>query len=331
VRHGRIVSETFESEVLRGNPAGDPHVRELVLYLPPGYDEGDERYPVVFHLSGFLGKGRAYLGYEPFTEALPERMDRLISSGEVAPMIVAMPDCFTRYGGSQYRNSAATGRYADHVVDELVPHVDRAWRTRPDRRGVAGKSSGGYGALSLGLERPGAFHAVVSHSGDSYFEYCYLPDFPYTVNALNAAGGLDGFLEEHDRKAPLGRADVRALNVVAMAAAYSDDPTAPHGFELPFTLPDGELRREVWERWLEKDPVRLAEERADALRDLRLLFVDCGTRDEWNLHLGARILCRRLAERGVRFTHEEFDGGHRRIQYRYDSSLRALSEALAGE
>ena len=67
---------------------------------------------------------------------------------------------------------------------------------------------------------------------------------------------------------------------------------------------------------------------ADALRALALLFIDAGTRDEWNLDLGARILTRRLAALRVPFEHQEFDDGHRGINYRYDISLPKLAAAL---
>src|SRR5262245_47109830 len=121
MRRGRVVVESFESPLLQGNAAGDPHVRRVPVYLPPSYDASPERrYPVVFVLTGFMGRGRMLLNDNPWSPSLDDRMDTLIESG-CPEMILVMPDCFTRYGGSQYVNSTATGRYQDHVVRELVP------------------------------------------------------------------------------------------------------------------------------------------------------------------------------------------------------------------
>jgi len=242
-----------------------------------------------------------------------------------------MPDCFTRYGGSQYLNSSATGRYMDHLIEELVPHVDAHFRTLPDRahRGVAGKSSGGYGALVLGLMHPETFGAVACHSGDLYFEYCYLPDVPKFCTQVQSAGGLKVWLEKFEGKRQKSHDDMLALNLLGMAAAYSPNPECPpFGIDLPCDLESGAFREDVWRRWLEHDPLRLLESRADALRSLALLYLDCGTRDEWSLHHGTRLFSRRLKALGIVHEHEEFDDGHMNVQYRYDVSLPKLARVL---
>ena len=158
--HGRVMIETFESQVLRGNAAGDPHVRRVPVWLPPSYDAAPaRRYPVVFLLTGFMGRGRMLLNDGPWSPSLDDRMDALITAGSCDEMILVMPDCFTRYGGSQYLNSSATGRYEDHVVLELVTHVDRSYRTLADRDHLARLDT----ELQIGLAAdqhhvPGAAH-----------------------------------------------------------------------------------------------------------------------------------------------------------------------------
>lgn len=327
----RIENARFTSEVLKDNPCGDPAVRTVPVYLPPGYDEEpDKRYPVLFCLTGFTGRGVMYMNEDGWTPNLPQRMDRLIASGRSRPMILVMPDCFTRFGGSQYINSAATGRYEDHLVRELVPWADASFRTRKDRRGVMGKSSGGFGAITLGMRHPELFHAVACHSGDMAFEYCYLPDFPKCLNGLEKAGGVRTFLERFDASLKKKSEDLAVLNILAMAACYSPDPAVEHRFHLPFDMKTGRILEDVWARWLAWDPVRIAGRHLDALGRLRGLFIDCGTRDEWNLHLGARMLAEQLRNAGVPFEHHEFDDGHMQITYRYDHSIPKLSEALAG-
>lgn len=311
--------------MLRDNPPGDPFVRDLYVYLPPGYEESDERYPSVYCLTGFTGRGRMLLNDNAFTPNLAERMDRLIAAGLVRPMIVVMPDCFTRYGGSQYINSTATGRYEDHFTLELVPYVDERFRTIDERacRAVMGKSSGGYGSLIMGIRHADLFGLVCSTAGDAYFEYCYPMDFPAAFRTIK--GDPQAFISDLWSREKHSKDDHAALNTIGMSACYSPDG---EGFDLPFDLNTGELRADVWSRWLEHDPVRLVEKHVENLKSLYLLYLDAGTKDEFNLDIGARILSGKLADHGIDHIHEEFDDGHFNISYRYDRSLELISKAL---
>jgi len=190
-----------------------------------------------------------------------------------------------------------------------------------------GKSSGGYGALVHGMRHADTFGLVASHSGDCYFEYCYPPDF---VKYVRKVGSKDAaaFLEKFWGEEKKGKEDVTLLNVLAMSACYSPDAGEPLGLRLPFDAETGEIIKEVWERWLEHDPVRMVERYADALRSLKLLYLDAGTRDEFALDLGARVLAARLRQHNIPFIHEEFDDGHFQISYRYDRSLEHISKAV---
>jgi enterochelin esterase-like enzyme len=325
---GRVVTEVIESKCLRGNPAGDPARRELPVYLPPGYDDSDARYPVVFVLTGFTGRGVMQLNRAPFTPALDERLDALIGAGRIRPVIAVLPDCFTRYGGSQYLDSEATGCYETHVIEELVPFVDGRYRTAPGPggRAVMGKSSGGYGSLVLAMRHPDVFGLAACHSGDMGFEYCYLPDFPAAMIQLEKHGGLAGFLEAFDRAPKKSSEFMQTLNIIAMSACYGPNPAAgPHRFDLPFDERTGALREQVWSRWLAWDPVRMVDRHADALRRVAL-FIDCGTRDEFRLYAGSRMLTRKLRDLGIDHEYQEFEDTHMSITYRYDESLRFLEE-----
>src|SRR5262245_19711393 len=203
---GRVEMLRFESEVLKGNAPGDPQVRTVPVYLPPSYDrEPERRYPVAYVLTGFTGRGRMLLNDNLWNPPLDLRMDDLIAGG-CGEMILVMPDCATRYGGSQYLDSSATGAYETHLVSELIPRVDARYRTLADRdhRAILGKSSGGYGALVQGMRHPEQFGAVACHSGDMYFEYCYLGDVPKFCARVQNAGGLrawfDGFEAGRQKK-----------------------------------------------------------------------------------------------------------------------------------
>jgi len=329
---GRVVVELVESQVLRGNPLGDPHVRQIPVYLPPGYDSGETRYPVIYWLHGFTGIGLSAINANPWVPSLPVCMDRVVAAG-APPAILVMADGFTKFGGSQYLNSEANGRYEDFVTTEIVSHIDRGYRTlaAPAHRGVNGKSSGGYGALVLAMRHPEIFGAVASHSGDMLFEACYMPDFWKFCNIVSKHGGVEGFLRAFLAMPKKTEDAMTAVNIAAMAMAYSPNSARPpFFFDLPFDPHTGEIDGVVWDRWLAWDPVRMASRYEDGLRTLRLIYVECGSRDQFNLHFGMRALNRRLEALGIRHEHVEFDDDHSSINYRYVESLRRLCEALAG-
>ncbi len=331
--HGRLMWEEIDSEALRGNPLGDPSRRPLLVYLPERHGKGTP-LPAVYFLHGFTGSARAWANVTPFQPSVPERLDALVASGAVPPLVGVFVDGWTALGGSQWLNGAATGRYRDYVAHDVVRFVEARFGTspRPEARAVLGKSSGGYGALVLGAHHPEVFGHVASHAGDAGFEYCYLPDFPKAAAALQGtdpAAWMDGFLRRA-REARVRGDDHAVLNVLAMAAAYSPRPGAPLGLELPFDPATAALREEVWARWLAHDPVRFVPRRLEAFRALRSVYLDCGTRDEFNLRWGARQVVEALRGGGVPVHHEEFDDGHRGSDYRYERSISHLGPRLAG-
>ncbi len=327
-----IEMPVLESRALADNPIDDPANRVLPVLLPPDYADSSRRYPVIVGLTGFTGKGIMLLNEDAWQPNLVQRLERLYAAG-MPPAIFVLPDCFTRYGGSQYINSSATGRYEDYVIQEVIPFVDAEYRTiaLPEGRGVFGKSSGGYGSMILGMRHADIFGALACHSGDMFFDLCYGKDFPEFCNSVNSSGGIEAFWSQFAAQVKKKTSDFAALNILAMAACYSPDPSAPLGFALPVDLQTCERIPEVWSRWLDWDPVELLDRYGEALRGLRLLFMDCGSRDQFALHFGARLMARRLIARGIAYEYEEFDDNHTSIQYRYDVSLPKLARALAQE
>jgi enterochelin esterase family protein len=167
------------------------------------------------------------------------------------------------------------------------------------------------------------FALVCSISGDAYFEYCYPMDFPTAFRAIK--GDPKKFMSDLWATEKHGKDAHAALNTIGMAACYSPDGTE---VVLPFDLATGEMKQDVWARWLANDPVRMAEYYVDALKSLDLLFLDVGNRDEFSLDIGAKVLSKKLADLGVTHVHEEFDDGHFNISYRYDRSLAMISEKI---
>lgn len=356
---GTLVVLEHDSKILAGNPLGDPTKRRVGVWLPPQYDDGGaRRFPVLYDLVGFTGSGLAHVGFKAFGDNVPERAARLIRERKMAPAIIVFPDCFTALGGNQYVNSSAIGNYADYLTREIIPFVDREFRTLAGRehRGCFGKSSGGYGSVLHAMKYSKYWGAIACHSGDAYFDFVYQHDWPNTLNELSKhrevrrkpgeydarreAGrkGLDAglddgrirrFLEHVWSKEKLSSAEGHCIMNLCMAATYDPDPRAPNGFRVPFNLESGERIEQRWNRWLANDPVKLVAKYRVALKSMRGIYIDCGWRDQYHIHYGARILSRRLAEAGIRHRYEEFDDNHSDIDYRMDVSLPFLAKALS--
>jgi enterochelin esterase-like enzyme len=140
----RVEQPILESRVLRDNPLGDPYARCVTVYLPPGYDDASHRrFPALYLLSGHGSTGPGLLNWRPWDVTIQGQLDALAESTTIGPLIVVMPDMWTRFGGSQYIDSAGMGRYEAYLIEEIVPFVDRTYRTLPERdhRGVLGRST----------------------------------------------------------------------------------------------------------------------------------------------------------------------------------------------
>jgi len=240
-------------------------------------------------------------------------------------------------------------------VKEIVPFVDLHFRTLASRehRGCFGKSSGGYGAIVHGMKYPQTWGAVADHSGDAYFDFVYHHDWPNTLNELGkyrpkkakpgpydvrrmekgCDRGLDdgrvrAFLEAVWAKPKISMAEGHAIMNICMAATYDPDPKAPNGFRLPFNLETGEMLEDAWRRWQRHDPIHMVAKHAKALKSLRGIYIDCGSRDQYHIHYGTRTLSKRLSEAGIGHRYEEFDDTHSDVDYRMDVSLPFLTKAL---
>ena len=333
---GRVDELVLDSEALTANPLGDPHRRPLYVYTPPGYDSDPERrYPSIYVVQGLTGQLDMWRNRKAFTPNPLEALDAWFAGRGAEPAIVAFVDAWTSLGGSQFIDSPATGRYHTYLCEEVVPLVDARYRTLPEaaHRGIAGKSSGGYGAMVTPMLRPDLFGGLATHAGDALFEACYAPDFREAARALRDEydGSYEAFWESfRSRPGRSRRSDGTLLTVWCMAACYSAD--ADGTVRLPFEPTTGRMLPEVWERWLEWDPVRMVEPRADAVRDLRALWIDAGRSDEFYLDLGAEAFRAEvervgLAPEAIRF--ELFDGTHGGIEWRYPEAIGWLAERLA--
>jgi len=325
-----------ESDVLVGNPLGDPARRPLYVYRPPGVElDHPKGLPTVFVIQGFTGQIDMWLSHSAFEPNMIERIDAMFTSRACPDAIVVFVDCWTSRGGSQFINSASTGRYLDYLCDEVVPFIDGRYPTLAsrDHRGLAGKSSGGYGAMVVPMLRPDVFGALASHAGDALFECCYLPTFRNVARGLrdNFDGSYEVFFEalaaaDHFDFAKYGE----PFEMYGYASAYSPDLTAPGRALLPFEIGTGRVIDDIWALWLEHDPVRMAPHHADALRSMHRIYLDAGKSDEYYLDLGAQAFAGELSKIGAAHTLELFDAKHGGITFRYPGAIRELVTALQG-
>jgi S-formylglutathione hydrolase FrmB len=332
---GRLDRHVITSELLRANPLGDPHDRPLWVYTPPGYEDySTARYPTVYVLQGYTGQVTMWANRTPYRQPFIETADAVFASGEAPGCVVVYVDAWTRYGGSQFVDSPGTGAYHSYLCDEVVPWVDARYRTIDDResRAITGKSSGGFGAMITPMLRPDLFGALATHAGDTLYELCYIQDFGPAARFLRAYDGdimrwWDDFCS---RPALTKAADMVLLPALGCSACFSarEDGTP----ELPFDPQTGAIIPDVWQRWLDWDPVRMVPRYEEELRSLRAVWIDAGDHDEHYLDLGAQAFRNELRRIGMPDEHvyfELFDAGHGGIDYRYPIALSWLANRLA--
>jgi len=301
------VVETIHSNLLQGNVLGDPADRNLVVHLPPGYRESTRRYPTVYHLHGFGGCALASTldfttNAGPRWRCFRDMAEESIRGGRSAEMIHVFPDGANRWGCSQWVGNDVQGDYDRYVAEEVVHLVDGRYRTipSPEGRGLVGASSGGIGAFNIGARHPEVFGALAVQCADIYMEVSHVA---WLVKFLNAC-------QPDGPNGPLP-GNTWSWFAYGLAAAYSpnrDNP--PYYVDLPMAYPTGELIPAVWDRWLPYDPIRAVYTFAENLRRYRGIYLDVGFRDEHDLHLGHRILSKRMTELGVAHQNHEHDGTH---------------------
>jgi len=328
---GKVICLKHKSDVLRDNIWSDPSERDFNVYLPPGYSASGTAFVALWDFAAFTNAGPGHLNWKNQGENLPQRLDRLIATGELPPVVVPMPDCYSSLGGNQYINSSAVGQYADYVVDELVPFLSSQVNVidHRDGRGVFGKSSGGYGALVHGMYYPEIWGGLATHAGDVGFNWVYRPDFPRTAAVLSKYNGdVYRFLKRFWTSKQPGSPDYYTLMTLAMAASYDPGSSPDSAIQLPFDLYTCELDSTRWERWLSHDPLNLLASYTEQLASLHMLYIDVGSRDQYNIQYGTRSFVKQLEKHGIGHHFEEFDGTHSGIDWRLDISLPKLANAL---
>jgi enterochelin esterase family protein len=313
------------SRILQKNPLGDPATRDVFVFVPRTYAERPEqRFPVLYWLPAFGALPSAYIFDTATSRSL---VTRWLASG--LDCLVVIPDCNTRYGGSQYIDSPGSGRYQSFLLDEVIPAVDGAFRTVRERwgRAIGGRSSGGFGAITAVLDHPSLFAGALSIAPDAGFEHCYLPFFPGMLDLVRRHGGMARFVETPQEIQPRDSEFMLSLSLLAMAACYSSHSDG--SFDFPVDPDTGNFRPEIWERWRRHDPVNRVKQNPHGPAEAPFLYLDVGTRDEYNMHWGARALRSNLSLYRGRVLYSEFEGGHSGAEHRYDPLFQCVAAAFA--
>ncbi len=326
----RFVTDVINSPSLQGNAQQDPWLRNIVIYLPPSYDQGGN-FPVIYLLHGYGGNEGAYLdANHPYWVEEPDfpengfgaMLDELIASGNMKEVIVVMPDGYSKYGGSIFTNSELNGNYEDYIVQDLVNHIDSNYRTiaNRDNRAIAGHSMGGYGAMKLAMKHPDIFGAVACHSGPLYLEF--VKGLIPACIAENPEGMMRPALDKPVTSFAYG-----------FAAAFSPNLQNPPFFvDLPFKYPSGDIIDEVWNKWLEHDTATMLETYVGNLSSLRGVYFDCGDQDELGIFHHAQAFDQVLSFRGVGHEFATYTGRHyTNVFSRLAVSLPYLTNALISD
>jgi enterochelin esterase-like enzyme len=308
---------------LEGNLSGDAPMREVTVYLPPGYSgEPNRRYPVLYMLHGYTDSDSQWMGLEKHWINLAEVIDKALAGGETREMIVVMPNAYTRFQGSMYSNSVTTGNWESFVADELVAYIDSHYRTirQTASRGLAGHSMGGYGALRIGMKNPNVFSSLY------LLNPCCLAPRRGGSGPAESTAQVEAVRSMEDfNKASFG---VKAT--FASAAAWAPNPNNPPDYmDLPVV--DGERQAHVDALFQANSPLVMVPQYIGYLRKYEAIAGDVGLGDglaSTNVELAGM-----LDAFGVAYRFETYDGNHtNRVAERFeDIVLPFFSDLLEFE
>jgi S-formylglutathione hydrolase FrmB len=274
-----------------------------VVFSPSQATNG-QRLPIIYYLPGF-GNSAAEFIKNPMSWL---KCTQNIAD-QIAPMILVVVDGHTRWGGSQYLNSSAQGNYADYICNEITTTVERLHPvpTNGIRRIIAGHSSGGFGALRLGMMRQELFDGVIALSPDSDFPVSHLPLVKSAVITNVPLAEIERIA--HGQVAPSDDGDL--TYVLALSAAYAPRAFFHRGqFQWIYDA-QGNFRPEVWQRWLDNDPLTIIRRKGgQAFCEKQSIYLDGAAQDEFMANIGAQKMFACLRKYQERCAFYEPPGHH---------------------
>lgn len=300
-KKGKIIEQKFISASVQGNHGGEDPLRSVTIYLPPGYDAGNQRYPAIYFLHGFGADDKRVITETNFNSLL----DTAIISGLIRPLILVIPNSHTHFRGSFYTNSTLMGNWTDFISKDLVAYVDKNYRTIPNRnsRGLTGHSMGGHGALKVGMLNPDVFGSVYAMSPAvlNWAEEMNVnnPAFKVISAAKNETEVFKGFMN---------------LVMTSLGRAFSpNEHNPPFYANMPATYVGDSLivHIDIVKQWEANFPINMINDRLEALKSFNGLKIDWGRNDEFD-HIPITCLqfSKKLEAFGVPHMAEEYNGTH---------------------
>ncbi len=309
----------IESQVLKGNPLGDSHFKSHPVLIPKNLES---KAKLIFVLSGYSNNAFKNFNTKVFEDNLPQKIDFWVSQNRAPHAVYVFINNFTFWGGAQYINSDLTGRYEDHICQEIFQSLKKLELNLDfDDVTLFGSSSGGYGALQLGSKYPELFSQVVVVSPDSFFDQSLLPEiFRYTPHILKL-GGITKIEEELKNRNSLKLSSKElfgVMNVIAMASCYSKNYDWP--------IDDmGLLNHDVWSHWKSHDPIIFLKQRTSNLKKLKKIIVCAGDQDQYQLQYGVRQMTQIFEDAQLKnFESWEFEGHHFNMNKQYPELFKKM-------
>jgi len=299
---GSIESITVHGASLEANLIGDSPDRHVTVYLPPSYrTQLNRRYPVVYMLHGFTDSDAKWFGGHGGWMNLKAVADESMSSGASKEMILVVPNANNAFHGSFYSSSVTIGDWENFVAQDLVNYIDQHYRTiaKPESRGLAGHSMGGYGTMRIGLAHSDVFSSIYALS-----PCCLEPMTGILGDQLKAS--TEKIRTFHD----VDKADFYTLLVFSIAAAWSPNPKNPPFYlDLPFG--ESAPTANVLEKWIANAPMILIDQSIPDLKRLHAIAFDAGVNDEFKaIPASLVVLDRELNTYGIAHTYETYNGTH---------------------
>jgi len=294
-----------EVRLVEGNLEGDSPDREVSVFLPPSYASSpDRRYAVLYLLHGFGDVDSDWFqSNRKFYINLPAAVQRAYANG-VSELIIVMPNAMTKYRGSMFSSSPVTGDWEAFIARDLVNYTDTHYRTlaRPQSRGLAGHSMGGYGTIRIGMKYPHVFSALYALS-----PCCMQPDLNPQTSVLAKAFDIAA---EVKSESELARLDFLPLVVLASAAAWSPDPQRPPILvDLPVV--SGKIVPDVVATWAANALIAMVPQYVSSLKVYDGIAIDAGDLDtQTSIVQSVRAIDRLLTKYGIAHIAEIYGGDH---------------------
>lgn len=296
------------------NTGGEETKRSVSVYLPKGYDESRNKYPVLYFLHGYQNDDKIINYIKPL-------LDKAIEKGKIRPIILVVSDQKTKYLGSFYSNSPLIGNWEDFTTQDLIEYTDSHYRTlsKKESRGIFGHSMGGYGAIQIVQKHPDLYAAMYALSPGLL---AFVKEFGPNSNSFKEIQKIKTYEDLMKTYYP--------KVLAAVGRAWSPNPNNPPFYcDMPFTYDEDGNQRindEILELWQEKMPVYNVDQYANNLRKLRAIKLDWGRNDAPRFPTQIGMYSQRLENLGIEHFAEEYIGDHGNKVYSDDG--RILNEVF---